>query len=111
MCVLRIRGGLPAARWKVEGEAFGTGPEATGRWPGEDAGGGGFLSGRVGIRNKGELIDGDPDLTEFKRAAERVRFIIGGRRLAGKDRECNLLIDGKPVRTRWVSNTVSGGSE
>jgi fructan beta-fructosidase len=95
--------------WKVEGDAFGSGP-ALGTLPGQMP-----VSGFVGRRLVNSFLQGDRTtgrLTspEFRIQRPWLNFLIGG---GGHDGETcmNLLVDGKVVRTETGWNTSSGGSE
>jgi fructan beta-fructosidase len=95
--------------WKVEGQAFGTGP-ARGTLPGQMP-----VSGYLGQRLVNSFLGGDDTTGKlvsppFQLQRKYINFLIGGGGYAGQT--CiNLLVDGKRVRTATGPNTQPGGSE
>lgn len=95
--------------WRVEGEAFGSGP-ARGTLPGQMAvsgfQGGGLVNSFVG----GDRATGTLTSPEFRLERRFLKFLIGGGGHPG--RTClNLLVGGEVVRTATGPNTQPGGSE
>lgn len=95
--------------WKVEGNAFGSGP-AQGTLPGQMK-----VGGFHGERLVNSFFDGDAStgtLTSppFELERDYLVFLIGGGGFEGKT--CmNLIVDGNVVRTATGPNTQPGGSE
>ena len=88
--------------WRVQGEAFGTGP-ARGTLEGQNPVSG-FVGGRlVNTFFKGDGTVGKLTSPEFKISRDYINFKIGGGNQPGK--ECiNLIVDGKVVRTSTGRN-------
>jgi fructan beta-fructosidase len=95
--------------WKVEGEAFGSGP-AAGSLGGQMHVSGFEGKGLVNSFHEGDGTTGVLTSPPFKVERPFLSFLIGGGGHAGET--CvNLLVDGKTVRTAAGPNTDSGGSE
>ncbi len=95
--------------WKVEGEAFGTGP-AHGTLPNQMPVTGYLGKGYVNSYHGGDDTTGTLTSPPFKLERKYLRFLIGGGKYPGKT--CmNLLVDGKIVRTATGPNDKPGGSE
>jgi len=95
--------------WKVEGEAFGSGPARgalNGQMPVTGYEGEGLVNSFLGRDGPtGKLTS--PELTIQR---DYIKFLIGGGGYAGKT--CmNLVVDGEVVRTATGPNTQPGGSE
>ncbi len=95
--------------WKVEGEAFDSGP-AEGTLAGQMAVSGFHGKRLVNSFFKGDRTTGTLTSPEFMIQRPWLNFLIGG---GGHEGETcmNLLVDGKVVRTEPGSNTAAGGSE
>lgn len=116
-CKLMAASDIPVAdfeqetygNWKVEGEAFGSGP-AKGTLPGQMKVSG-FHGGRlVNSFFKGDDSTGTLTSPPFKLERDYLIFLVGGGGFEGKT--CmNLVRDGKVVRTVVGPNTQPGGSE
>ena len=95
--------------WKVEGDAFGSGP-AHGSLPGQMNVQGYQGKGYVDSYHGGDDSLGTLTSPEFKIERKFINFLIGGGGFANET--CiNLLIDGKVVRTETGTNTEPGGEE
>ncbi len=95
--------------WKVEGEAFGSGP-AKGALGGQMHVSGFKGKGLVNSFLRGDRSTGTLTSPEFTIERPWLNFLIGGGGHPGKT--CmNLVVDGKIVRTATGLNTKPGGSE
>jgi len=95
--------------WKVEGEAFGTGP-AKGTLGGQMQVTGFEGKGLVNSFLGGDRPTGKLTSPEFTIERDYIKFLIGGGGHQGKT--CmNLLVDGEVVLTATGPNTQPGGSE
>jgi len=95
--------------WKVEGEAFGTGP-AKGTLGGQMPVSGFEGKGLVNTFLGGDRPTGKLTSPEFTIERDYIKFLIGGGGHKGKT--CmNLLVDGRVVLTATGPNTRPGGSE
>ena len=95
--------------WKVEGEAFGTGP-AKGTLGGQMHVSGFKGKGLVNSFLNGDRTTGTLTSPPFKVERSYLTFLVGGGGHAGKT--CmNLLVDGKIVHTIAGNNSQPGGSE
>ena len=95
--------------WKVDGDAFGTGP-ARGGYPGQMVVEGFRGKGLVSSFAHGDSSTGTLTSPPFTVERNYVEFLIGGGGFAGKT--CiNLVVDGQVVRTATGPNTDPGGSE
>jgi len=95
--------------WKVEGQAFGTGP-AKGTLPGQQRVSRFEGEGLVNTFYKGDKTVGTLTSPLFEIQRKYINFIIGGGKKTGK--ACmNLLVNGKVVRTATGNNDKGHGSE
>ncbi|MFN8220082.1 MAG: hypothetical protein U0S12_08125 [Fimbriimonadales bacterium] len=101
--------GATYGKWKVEGEAFGTGP-ARGTLEGQMTVSGFLGKGLVNSFYHGDATVGTLTSPPFRIERRYISFLIGG----GMDRErtcMNLLVDGRVVRNSTGPNDRPGGSE
>jgi len=95
--------------WKVDGEAFGSGP-ARGTLAGQMQVSGFQGEGLVNTYYKGDGSTGTLTSPLFKIDRKYINFLVGGGKYPGKT--CmNLLVGDKVVRTATGPNDRSGGSE
>lgn len=95
--------------WKVEGEAFGSGP-ARGTLPRQMKVEGFLGQGLVNSFHGGDKSTGKLTSPPFTIERKFITFLIGGGGWAGET--ClNLLVEGKVVRTATGNNQQPGGSE
>jgi len=95
--------------WRVEGDAFGSGP-AKGTLPGQMKVDGFRGRGLVNSFNNGDRSIGALTSPEFEIARSNINFLIGGGGYAGET-FMELLVDGRAVRTATGTNLAPGGSE
>lgn len=101
--------GATYGKWKVEGEAFGSGP-ARGTLEGQMTVSGFLGKGLVNSFYHGDATVGTLTSPPFRIERRYISFLIGG----GMDRErtcMNLLVDGRVVRNSTGPNDRPGGSE
>jgi fructan beta-fructosidase len=95
--------------WRVEGEAFGSGP-ARGTLPGQMAVSGYLGRGLVNTYFRGDDTVGTLTSPPFRIERPFINFLLGGGMYPGE--ACiDLLIDGEAVRTATGPNDRPGGSE